>query len=1094
MKKNTLKLLVLSCTVLTTTIGFSSFIINDIINNRYTVKNEIGEEPVAYIIGHNEVYTTIEKALDMAQDGDIVCLIPPNLDNYNDENNKVIPDKVTYKITRNCEIKSGVSLVIPTDRKTLDTISDQNTLNNYLKSMSEDTRNETESRGSLATYAREANTNKNAYLRVTLEIADNVILRNNGNLIVSGYLSGGSNNAGMIGQTSHSYSQITLGKNSKIIQENENANLYCYGYITEKDLNNNSRVTLSNGNLFIPFIVNDYRGFAFSWSMTEGAISDERCSAFNQFELKNIENIVEINYTANVYGQVNVYVQYSAAGTDIKHGFSKLMSLVGNDNDSMIQFNDQSFSSLTYKYSKSESVGRLNLIGGAVLNPLNLNLSYSIVNVDLSTSEAYLPLSYRFFVELNAAPGQELANFDFTKQRLKVLPGGTLKVNDKCRLNGNEIIVYSAFYDGQLGNGSSSFNAYNTVKYPLKEGGKLIVDRGGTLNATSLAGAVYGDEQNFSYDLSEILSKEPWSYKSSGNLMPAWVIGEYLEINEKLQIFPLSYLTDKKKIYVGVNTFQNYSSFKPAFDILINNESIIETVMGFQKVIHVDNLINYSIKLKNNISKIYNFEKYYSKNSLVDANNANIILGAINSSVSISSDLNDINEFDVQSIKVSCSTPTINGKIPLYVDKSIQLEAEIDNIEKIYDKNVEWYSLDNNIAIVDNDGTVTGVAIGKTTIQCKCDGVIGSFDVEVLESEILKEIKEIYITDNSKDPYNSKDLAGEDEDENGNKHPYNGTYGNNKTIVYSLNVDPLDAPYATIEWKFKPSAVGRQRINDKTLNEETVYNEKAITLHTGSGTGASHDYATLTCKVTDLNGKVFNATFRIRHESDFCFASGTEILLSDGTYKVIEKIKPGDKVLTWNFFNHTYDEQIILFAIDHGEKEYELIRIEFSNGKFIEIIEEHGVFDITLNRFVYINALNYEKYLKHDFALYSKDGFVACKISNVKIYTKLTHAYSTTSSYNYNVITNDLLTSPPPENLYNWIPMSDIMKYDVKKFEQDVKKYGLYDYSVFKPYGVREETFKYFNGAYLKIPVEKGIFTFDYIIEQFNLYKEWINY
>ena len=348
MKKNTLKLLVLSCTVLTTTIGFSSFIINDIINNRYTVKNEIGEEPVAYIIGHNEVYTTIEKALDMAQDGDIVCLIPPNLDNYNDENNKVIPDKVTYKITRNCEIKSGVSLVIPTDRKTLDTISDQNTLNNYLKSMSEDTRNETESRGSLATYAREANTNKNAYLRVTLEIADNVILRNNGNLIVSGYLSGGSNNAGMIGQTSHSYSQITLGKNSKIIQENENANLYCYGYITEKDLNNNSRVTLSNGNLFIPFIVNDYRGFAFSWSMTEGAISDERCSAFNQFELKNIENIVEINYTANVYGQVNVYVQYSAAGTDIKHGFSKLMSLVGNDNDSMIQFNDQSFSSLTY--------------------------------------------------------------------------------------------------------------------------------------------------------------------------------------------------------------------------------------------------------------------------------------------------------------------------------------------------------------------------------------------------------------------------------------------------------------------------------------------------------------------------------------------------------------------------------------------------------------------------------------------------------------------------------------------------------------------------------------------------------------------------
>ena len=50
-----------------------------------------------------------------------------------------------------------------------------------------------------------------------------------------------------------------------------------------------------------------------------------------------------------------------------------------------------------------------------------------------------------------------------------------------------------------------------------------------------------------------------------------------------------------------------------------------------------------------------------------------------------------------------------------------------------------------------------------------------------------------------------------------------------------------------------------------------------------------------------------------------------------------------------------------------------------------------------------------------------------------------------------------------------------------------------YDYSMFKDYGISYKTFIDFNGPYLKIPVEKGIVSFEYIIKQFNLYKEWIN-
>jgi len=71
--------------------------------------------------------------------------------------------------------------------------------------------------------------------------------------------------------------------------------------------------------------------------------------------------------------------------------------------------------------------------------------------------------------------------------------------------------------------------------------------------------------------------------------------------------------------------------------------------------------------------------------------------------------------------------------------------------------------------------------------------------------------------------------------------------------------------------------------------------------------------------------------------------------------------------------------------------------------------------------------------------------------------------------------------------------MADKLRYDVEAFNNDVNTYGLYDYSVFEPYGMSYEVFTSFNIAYFKIPVSKGIFTFDYIITLFNTYKGWVN-
>ena len=84
-----------------------------------------------------------------------------------------------------------------------------------------------------------------------------------------------------------------------------------------------------------------------------------------------------------------------------------------------------------------------------------------------------------------------------------------------------------------------------------------------------------------------------------------------------------------------------------------------------------------------------------------------------------------------------------------------------------------------------------------------------------------------------------------------------------------------------------------------------------------------------------------------------------------------------------------------------------------------------------------------------------------------------------------------MLTVAPPDDFYNWVEMGDKVRYDAQKFNADVEKYGLYTYEDFEDY-VTYEQFVEWNGAYLKIPVEKGIFTFDYIIELIELYKEYM--
>lgn len=239
------------------------------------------------------------------------------------------------------------------------------------------------------------------------------------------------------------------------------------------------------------------------------------------------------------------------------------------------------------------------------------------------------------------------------------------------------------------------------------------------------------------------------------------------------------------------------------------------------------------------------------------------------------------------------------------------------------------------------------------------------------------------------------------------------------------------------------------------------------------------------------NGLTYNFYVQYQFSSfsySACFASGTMITLSDGSMKPIENITYDDKLLVWNFFTGSYDEQSVAILVNHGKDTYKVVNTMYSDGTVLRTIGEHGVFDYDLNKYIYLTEYNFKDYIGHRFVKYnSSGGYNLVTLKGGYVTTEQTYAYSITSACSSNAFAEGMLTVAPPDDFYNWIDMGDKLRYDTDAFNADVEKYGLYDYDVFSDY-VTYEQYAAFNGPYLKVAVEKGKFSFDYIIELIKTY------
>ena len=227
-----------------------------------------------------------------------------------------------------------------------------------------------------------------------------------------------------------------------------------------------------------------------------------------------------------------------------------------------------------------------------------------------------------------------------------------------------------------------------------------------------------------------------------------------------------------------------------------------------------------------------------------------------------------------------------------------------------------------------------------------------------------------------------------------------------------------------------------------------------------------------------------DVVFKVHSESG-CFTPDTLITLADGSMIPVKELCVGDEVLV---FDHVTGEistsPVAYISVDPAIK-WETISLMFEGGVTVDVISEHGFFDLTTGGYVMINAENVSEYVGHTFAgMAGADGGTlgALKLVGYEFGEAEVEAYSVVTASDLNHFANGMLViTCSIDGLYNIFEYGEGMKYDEEAMVADIERYGLYTYEDWSDY-LTYEQFLAYNVQYLKVSVGKGLITEEGII------------
>lgn len=217
-----------------------------------------------------------------------------------------------------------------------------------------------------------------------------------------------------------------------------------------------------------------------------------------------------------------------------------------------------------------------------------------------------------------------------------------------------------------------------------------------------------------------------------------------------------------------------------------------------------------------------------------------------------------------------------------------------------------------------------------------------------------------------------------------------------------------------------------------------------------------------------------------------CILPSSLIMLPDGSHKQAGLLKPGDIVMSFNHETGRLEptEIIINDDIDEPEQTYDVIHLIFDNGNETDIVYEHGFFDLTLNKYVYLHTYDACNFIGHEFVFFknSNSQIERIKLIQVIINKMVTRVCSPVTANNLNIISDNMLSMAGGiTGLFNIFEYeNESLKYNIKKKNEDIKKYGLLDYPSFDKY-LSKELYDKLPCKYMAISIGKGFISWNII-------------
>ena len=219
-----------------------------------------------------------------------------------------------------------------------------------------------------------------------------------------------------------------------------------------------------------------------------------------------------------------------------------------------------------------------------------------------------------------------------------------------------------------------------------------------------------------------------------------------------------------------------------------------------------------------------------------------------------------------------------------------------------------------------------------------------------------------------------------------------------------------------------------------------------------------------------------------------CIAAGTMITLADGTTKAVEDLLETDILLVYDHEKGMFVECPILFIERDGWANYDIINLEFSDGTVTRLIYEHALFDVTLNKYVYITADNLNDFIGHEFAQANGETIETVTLVNAYMTNEYTGCFSLVTYYHLNYFIDGMFSIPGGiDGIFNVFEYDENLKYDEEQMQKDIETYGLYTYEDFAEY-IPKEVFDMFQTPYFKVAVGKGHITYEGILELIEKY------